>query len=128
MHKFNFLTCKHSAAFRKLESASWDTCTSPLYINSKRADILAADVPSRITNKFWCNGAVSNKSARCLLHAANINLCALNVTPVTKELCQYSTALYIRLFIYLYFTIFFPGIVCISDNLCFQCNQKMTSY
>lgn len=55
-------TCKHSAAFKKLERLSCETCTSPLYINSSNADILLEDVPSRMTSTLGQCGAASNKS------------------------------------------------------------------
>lgn len=77
-------TCRHSAAFRKLERLSCLTWTSPLYMNSSRADMLAEEVPSRMTSTLGHSGAASNKSWKCLLHAARMILCALNVTPGIK--------------------------------------------
>ena len=79
------LTWRHSAAFRKLERLSCDTCTSPLYMNSSNADMLLDDVPSRMTRMLGHTGAVSNRSWKCLLHAAKMSLWALNVTPATER-------------------------------------------
>lgn len=75
------LTCRHSAAFRKLFSDSWDTCTSPLYMNSSRADMFSAEVASRITQQLPVMGADWKRSAKCFEHAARISLCALNIVP-----------------------------------------------
>lgn len=47
--------------------------------------MLAADVLSNMMNKFGDGGAVSNKSAKCLLHAAKINLCARKDIPKTTK-------------------------------------------
>lgn len=75
-------TWRHSAALRKELRDSWDTCTSPRYMNSRRDAILWALVPSRITISPAGEGGIPSKSSwKCLLHAARINLCALNVTP-----------------------------------------------
>lgn len=75
-------TCKLSAAFRKLSKAFCDTCTSPLYMNSSSAAIFSADVASNITHTDPCiAGAVSNKSAKFLEHAANMSLWALKIVP-----------------------------------------------
>lgn len=79
-------TCRHSAALRKELRDSWDTCTSPRYMNSRRDAILWALVPSRITISPAGEGGIPSKSSwKCLLHAARINLCALNVTPETSK-------------------------------------------
>lgn len=78
-------TCKFSAAFRKLLSASCDTCTSPLYINSSNADIFSADVASSITTQAPFVGADSNSSAKFFEHAASISLWALNTVPASKN-------------------------------------------
>lgn len=78
-------TWRHSAALRKELRDSWDTCTSPRYMNSRRDAILWALVPSRITISPAGEGGIPSKSSwKCLLHAARINLCALNVTPETQ--------------------------------------------
>ncbi len=79
------LTCRFSAAFRKLFKASCDTCTSPLYMNSNKADIFSADVASNITTHEPLVGAVSNNSAKFFEQAANINLCALKTVPVRER-------------------------------------------
>lgn len=79
-------TCKFSAALRKLSSAFWDTCTSPLYMNSSRACMLSADVASSIT-QIWPvpTGARSNRSAKFFEHAARMTLWALKTVPVDRE-------------------------------------------
>ena len=82
-------TWRHSAALRKELRDSWDTCTSPRYMNSRRDAILWALVPSRITIRPAGEAGIpSNSSWKCLLHAARINLCALNVTPETHATIQ----------------------------------------
>lgn len=53
-------------------------------MNSSRADMLADEVPSRMTSTLGHSGAASNRSWKCLLHAARMILCALNVTPGIK--------------------------------------------
>lgn len=93
MKFYEIYTCRHSAALRKLDRQSCDTCTSPLYMNSSSAAILDADVPSRITSRFWCSGAVSKRSARCLLHAARISLWALKETPSQNSVTSASVSL-----------------------------------
>lgn len=76
------LTCKLSAAFKKLSRAFCDTCTSPLYINSSNAAIFSADVASRITHtEPVASDGVSNKSAKFFEHAASISLWALKICP-----------------------------------------------
>lgn len=54
-------------------------------MNSSNADILLDDVPSSMTNILGHNGADSNKSWKCLLQAAKINLCAWKVTPEKEK-------------------------------------------
>lgn len=78
------LTCRFSAAFRKLLSASCDTCTSPLYINSSRAAIFSDEVASRMTTTEPLVGADSNSSAKFFEHAARMSLCALKTVPANK--------------------------------------------
>lgn len=77
----NPFTCKHSAAFKKLFNDSCDTCTSPLYMNSSRADIFSADVASSITQQLPLIAADWKRSAKCLEQAAKISLCALKIVP-----------------------------------------------
>jgi hypothetical protein len=80
------LTCKLSAAFKKLSRAFCDTCTSPLYMNSNNADIFSADVASRITHtEPVASDGVSNKSAKFFEHAANMSLWALKIVPGNKK-------------------------------------------
>lgn len=70
-----------SAVFKKLESLSWDICTSPRYMNSSSDAIFVDDVPSSMTIKLDPSGVASNISWKCLLHAARISLWALKVLP-----------------------------------------------
>lgn len=56
-------TCRHSAALRKELRDSWDTCTSPRYMNSRRDAILWALVPSRITISPAGEGGIPSKSS-----------------------------------------------------------------
>jgi len=56
-------TCRYSAALRKDGRRSWDTCTSPRYMNSRRDAILWALVPSRITISPAGEGGIPSKSS-----------------------------------------------------------------
>lgn len=86
MKKEENLTCKLSAALRKLSRAFCDTCTSPLYMNSNNACIFSADVASRMTQtEPFANDGVSNKSAKFFEHAANISLWALKICPIGEK-------------------------------------------
>lgn len=79
------ITWRLSAALRNDVRLSCETCTSPLYMNSSKAFIFCELVPSKMTSKLGHGGAESKRSWKCLLHAANISLWALKVTPAIKQ-------------------------------------------
>lgn len=76
------LTCRLSADLRKLLSASWETCTSPLYMNSSKAAMLSGVVASSMMTHWPFVGVFSNRSANFFEQAASISLCALKTAPV----------------------------------------------
>lgn len=88
------LTCRLSADLRKLLSASWETCTSPLYMNSSKAAMLSGVVASSMMTHWPFVGVFSNRSANFFEQAARISLCALKTAPVRgrekKGECEYN--------------------------------------
>lgn len=66
-------------------SASWETWTSPLYINSSRAAMLSGVVASSMMTHWPFVGVFSNRSANFFEQAANISLWALNTAPGIRE-------------------------------------------
>lgn len=56
--------------------------------------MLEAEVPSSMTRVPGQGGATSNKSWKCLLHAASITLWAFNDTPATTAQDQPSSTLH----------------------------------
>jgi len=74
------LTLSRSAVLRKAGSCSWETFTSPAYINSKMACRWVYETSFRII--IGClDGFSSNRDLKYGLHADRTILCALHVWP-----------------------------------------------